>query len=131
MRLLLLATLFFTTLFGYQNVDVGDIETLKNEGVVLVDVRTEGEWQETGVIPSSQRVTSHDYTGKFDVDKFVKTLNEKGIDSLTKVLIICRSGNRSIDASRALEQRGFEHVYNLKNGIKSYIRTGKPLEKVY
>jgi len=131
MRFLTLFLFAISFVFGYENVEPTDIERLKSEGVVILDIRTESEWQQTGVIPNSQRVTSHDYNGKFDIERFIGELKERGVDNRTKILVVCRSGNRSIDASRALEQNGYGSIYNLKNGIKSYIKTGAPVEKVY
>ena len=34
------------------------------------------------------------------------------------VVIICRSGNRSVDAGHALEQAGFTNVYNVLHGFE-------------
>lgn len=34
------------------------------------------------------------------------------------VLLLCRSGNRSIDAGEALEQAGFSDVYNVLHGFE-------------
>jgi adenylyltransferase/sulfurtransferase len=40
------------------------------------------------------------------------------IDRDKKVVVYCRSGNRSANVVRALEQRyGFENLYNLRGGI--------------
>jgi adenylyltransferase/sulfurtransferase len=36
------------------------------------------------------------------------------------VVIMCRSGKRSADAIKYLEQQGFENLYNLKGGILAY-----------
>lgn len=34
------------------------------------------------------------------------------------VVLICRSGNRSIDAGRALENAGFSQIYNVLHGFE-------------
>ena len=34
------------------------------------------------------------------------------------VVLICRSGNRSIEAGEALEQAGFHHVFNVVHGFE-------------
>ena len=34
------------------------------------------------------------------------------------VILICRSGNRSVDAGKALEEAGFSHVYNILHGFE-------------
>jgi len=45
-------------------------------------------------------------------------LNVDKIDKNIKVIIYCRSGNRSANVIKALEQQfGFDNLYNLKGGI--------------
>ena len=45
-------------------------------------------------------------------------LNADRIDKNRKVVIYCRSGNRSANVIKALEQQfGFDNLYNLKGGI--------------
>jgi rhodanese-related sulfurtransferase len=34
------------------------------------------------------------------------------------IVIICRSGNRSLDAGRALEAAGFTQIYNVLHGFE-------------
>jgi rhodanese-related sulfurtransferase len=34
------------------------------------------------------------------------------------IILICRSGNRSLDAGAALEKAGFTHVYNVLHGFE-------------
>lgn len=42
-----------------------------------------------------------------------------GLDKSIPVVIMCNSGNRSVDASNIFFDEGFE-VYNLKNGIEGW-----------
>ena len=45
-------------------------------------------------------------------------LNTDRIDKNRKVVIYCRSGNRSANVIKALEQQfGFDNLYNLRGGI--------------
>ena len=46
--------------------------------------------------------------------------NQDKIAKDKKVVIMCRSGNRSGQAIRFLENLGFENLYNLKGGILAY-----------
>jgi rhodanese-related sulfurtransferase len=39
------------------------------------------------------------------------------------VVLICRSGNRSLDAGRALEESGFSKVYNVLHGFEGELDT--------
>ncbi len=44
-----------------------------------------------------------------------------------KILVYCRSGHRSLNASRVLEKNGF-HPINLKGGIEEWRREKLPLD---
>jgi molybdopterin/thiamine biosynthesis adenylyltransferase/rhodanese-related sulfurtransferase len=53
--------------------------------------------------------------------------NVDKIDRKRKVVVQCKTGNRSGKAIRELEEKfGFENLYNLKGGILGYIRDVKP-----
>lgn len=89
---------FFNKVFGESNNE--NLATLVNEGAFLVDVRSPGEFAEDNVkgstnIPLDQ-VSSN-------LDKF------KGKE---KIVVFCRSGNRSNQAKTILEQKGFNNVTN-------------------
>jgi len=38
--------------------------------------------------------------------------------SLRPVVLICRSGNRSVEAGQALEKAGFQIIYNVRHGFE-------------
>jgi rhodanese-related sulfurtransferase len=44
------------------------------------------------------------------------------------VIVICRSGNRTRAASQFLSQQaGYQKVYNVKGGIRSWVSEARPL----
>ena len=43
-----------------------------------------------------------------------------GLDKNIPVVIMCNSGNRSVDASNIFSDEGFVEVYNLTNGIEGW-----------
>jgi rhodanese-related sulfurtransferase len=44
------------------------------------------------------------------------------LDKSKPYLVYCRSGNRSLNACRIMQQAGFEQVYNLSGGYGSWSR---------
>jgi adenylyltransferase/sulfurtransferase len=53
--------------------------------------------------------------------------NADKIEKQKKVVVQCKTGNRSGKAIRTLEEKfGFDNLYNLKGGILSYIDEIKP-----
>lgn len=78
-----------------------------DEGAVLIDVRTPMEFA-AGHIPGSKNIDLMDPHFGQKVDAYQRD---------SKVLLYCRSGNRSYHAGGMMKKLGFEHVYNLAPGI--------------
>ena len=90
-------------------------------GVPLIDIRTEKEWHETGVINQSKLLTFFDKDGNSNVKKWMLEL-EKIASKKDPVIIICRSGRRSRIVANFLDQK--EHyttVFHATDGIISWI----------
>ncbi len=95
-----------------KEVTVRNLQSLINKGAdfQLIDVREAYEYEivniEGELIPLGEITQNAD---KISKDK--------------QVIIHCRSGKRSADAIRALEQEfGFENLYNLKGGVLAYAK---------
>ncbi len=99
------------------------IKMLLQNDVPLIDIRTEGEWYETGVINSSHLLTFFEKDGSYDFRKWMiklgKITNENG-----PVIIICRSGRRSRIVSNMIIKENSKYlIYHSTNGIKSWIES--------
>lgn len=107
--------------FGFENLDAKSFYDIlqKDKAVLLLDVRTPVEYKEDGRIPGSVLIPVQ------VLPQYLKEI-EKFKDK--KVLVYCRSGNRSAVAARFLEQNGFKQVYNLKDGIIGWKKAGLPVE---
>ncbi|WKJ91548.1 rhodanese-like domain-containing protein [Methylomonas montana] len=101
----------------------------QNGNALVIDIRTEPEWQSTGVIPDSQKLQSFDSNGRFDQEKWVTDLEKLKSSPDQAVILVCRSGNRSTKIGQILtEQLGMKNVYHLSNGIQSWIKEGHPVK---
>ena len=93
------------------------------EGAVLVDVRTEGEWAHIG-IPDT-KATENDplfiqwtFPGGIPNPDFIEHLRQQAPeDQGTELVFLCRSGQRSIAAAIAATQAGFTS-YNVLEGFE-------------
>jgi rhodanese-related sulfurtransferase len=93
------------------------------EGAILVDVRTEGEWAHIG-IPDT-KATENDplfiqwtFPGGVPNPDFVEQLKQQAPeDTRVELLFLCRSGQRSIAAAIAATQAGFT-AYNVLEGFE-------------
>jgi rhodanese-related sulfurtransferase len=93
------------------------------EGAVLVDVRTEGEWAHIG-IPETN-ATENDplfiqwtFPGGIPNPHFIEQLRQQAPeDPGTELVFLCRSGQRSVAAAIAATQAGFT-AYNVLEGFE-------------
>lgn len=83
-------------------------ELENDNNAVILDVRTLAEVAQ-GVIPNAIHIDI--YKGQ----DFIYELEE--LDKTKNYYVYCRSGNRSRQACRLMEQMGFENAYNLMGGI--------------
>jgi rhodanese-related sulfurtransferase len=112
----------------FTNVDNGVLEALLGRGVRIVDLRRQDEWAQTGVIAGSERLTAFDGSGNFNREF------PAAFQSLVKpdeeVVVICWQGHRSSAIANMLsEQGGYTKVYNVTDGIRKWIKDGKPVVK--
>ena len=101
-------------------VKIEQAEKLIADGVQLLDVRTQEEWDE-GHLKGAKMVT---VTEKDFLKKAKATLDPK-----KPVLVYCRSGGRSAKAVKQLREAGFTTVHDMDGGITAWEKAGKPVEK--
>lgn len=105
---------------NFDNLDPKDAYTLlqkERDRIILLDVRTSEEVKTDGKIPGSVLIPLNQLPNKIDK-----------LDKNKKILVYCRSGTRSVSASRLLSSLGFK-VYNIKGGINNWKSENLPVEK--
>jgi rhodanese-related sulfurtransferase len=108
-------------------VDSAQLARLLAAGVPIIDIRTEGEWRESGVVPGSKLLTFFDERGRSDPPAWLQKVQEVAKPG-QPVIVICRSGNRTRAASQFLsEQAGYQKVYHVQGGILAWEKEGRPL----
>lgn len=93
--------------------------SLKQNDVVLIDVRTPGEFEQ-GHLENSVNINIADESFKEEVGK---------LDKSQPVYVYCKVGGRSAKAANMLREMGFEEVYDLKGGIQNWERSGMKVVK--
>lgn len=106
------------------DIDSAELDKLIKNGVPVVDIRVQSEWEDTGIVSGSQLLTFFDERGKVDAPDWVNKLAPIAKPD-QPVILICRTGNRTRAASQFLSQQvGYSKVYNVKTGIKGWIKDG-------
>ena len=90
---------------------------IKNPGVVVLDVRTAGEFA-AGHIENAINIDVE--SGSFDAE-IAK------LDKTVEYAVYCHSGRRSAIAADKMTKSGFEKITNLEDGIISWQAVNYPL----
>jgi rhodanese-related sulfurtransferase len=97
--------------------DVQTVNALRErDDVVLIDVREQFEYDEAH-IPGVELIPLGDVPARISEIPTDKT-----------VIMTCRSGNRSGQATDFLTQNGFDNVHNMAGGIVQWQAAGLPVE---
>lgn len=113
---------------GYSNINNAMLKQMLDKGVTLVDIRLKEEWQQTGIVAGSKTMTFFDQSGRINPD-FVPQFTAL-VKPDQPVALICRTGNRTQAASRAIaEQLGYQNVMNVTHGITGWIAENRPVER--
>ena len=109
--LILSSSCIFSKGEGYKRISMDEAKTLmeKEEGYILLDVRTKGEY-ESGYIPGAINIPLSDID-----EKIISSLPDKS----QMILVYCRSGNRSREASDKLSKLGYFNVLEI-GGINAW-----------
>lgn len=99
----------------------------ENPHAVLVDCRTEAEWNFVGVPDISslgKRTVFVEWLGYPHGElnpAFVDQLRAAGVQESDEVLFLCRSGHRSQGAAEAAIAAGYQQAYNILDGFEGPI----------
>jgi rhodanese-related sulfurtransferase len=114
----LLVTSCSSSATGATNMNVSEFsQKIKEAGVVTLDVRTPAEFAE-GHIEGARLIDFQ--SGSFESQ--IETLDKNGTYA-----VYCRSGNRSGQAVKVMQDAGFKNIYNLNGGVIDWANAGLPL----
>ncbi len=86
--------------------------------VILIDVRSRGEWHRDGIPKGAKAISIHNPKG---MDAFTtRVLAAVGGDRSRPIALICARGVRSARAQRYLKAQGFTRVYNVVEGMQGH-----------
>ena len=92
---------------------------------LFVDVRMEIESLYVGRPPGVHIIAWYEYPDLTpDAPEFVRLVEREAGNKTRPVVLICRSGKRSVDAGLALEAAGFTDVINVVHGFEGDLDDG-------
>lgn len=90
-----------------------------NNGVRLIDVREDNEWQ-------AAHATDAEHLGKGIIERDIEAAVP---DKSTEVILYCGGGFRSALAADVLQQMGYTNVFSLAGGWKAWKDSGAQISK--
>ena len=100
------------------DINAQTVEEIRNrDDVVLIDVREDWEYAE-GHIPGATLIPLGEVPNRLAEIPKDKT-----------VVAVCRSGNRSGQATSFLQQQGFDNVHNMQGGMNAWSQAGFEVEQ--
>ena len=101
---------------AYTTISASDARTLiqSNPNLLVVDVRTPAEYGQVHL------------QGAVNIPLSDLPLRISSLDPNGPILLYCRTGHRSAQASTILVKAGFTQVYNMDGGITAWINSGYP-----
>lgn len=87
------------------------------EGAFFLDVRTQEEWADFHIAGSTL----------IPLSELTDRLDELPRDQ--DIVVVCRSGHRSLTAANILQQAGFTRLSSLSGGLQAWLDANYPLEK--
>lgn len=90
-----------------------------NTNIVVIDVRTPGEFQ-SGHIKGATNININD-------KEFAKKM--AALDKNKTVIIHCAAGGRSARACEQIKKLDFKNMLHMNEGFSKWKETGKPVEK--
>jgi len=98
-------------------IDSDEMKTmLQDDQVQLVDVRTVKEFNEHYIEGAENIVYDDNFEQKLDK-----------LDKDKPIIIYCRSGRRTAISADIMEEQGFTKIYELKGGIKRWMKEGNAI----
>ena len=93
----------------------------QNPSAVLLDVRDRVEFAFVGHAPNAVNIPWKDAPDWKPNTNFVDEVRQRIANPETPIYLMCRSGQRSLDAAKALAAAGFANLTNVEEGFEGPI----------
>ncbi len=106
------------------------LDELLKKGIPIIDVRTEKEWNKTGIIKNSFLVSMINKRGRYSFSDWMKRFSDINLKNNSAILI-CAVGGRSLYLAKMIQSVTDDlRIYNVEKGIHDWIINKKPIVKV-
>jgi rhodanese-related sulfurtransferase len=101
------------------------VDRLEQNDILIVDIREPYEYDAMHIkdslnVPRGILETACEYDFEETVPELVESRDKE-------VVVVCRSGNRSIFAAEVMQEMGFQKVFSLQTGLRGWNEFEQPL----
>lgn len=108
-----------------RRLDPAETYEAMGQGAVLVDIRSEAQRAEQGLVPGSLHVERNVLEWRFDPQSAAKLPQATGYD--VQVIVMCVEGYTSSLAAAALQDLGLASATDLAGGFRAWEQAGLPV----
>jgi len=123
MKKILLVLLVFCSYISAEVINAYPDQKLLDSGITIIDIRTQAEWQESGLIKGAIPITFWYADGSYNLALFMKKLQEH-VKKGEKFALVCHVGSRTAEVSAFLSQEYNMNVVNLLGGMEYLKKNG-------
>ncbi|MDH5464153.1 MAG: rhodanese-like domain-containing protein [Thiovulaceae bacterium] len=103
---------------SFKTISTDDFLDKMEEGVTIIDVRRQDEWDHFGVIEGSHKITFFDQWGQHNIPGFMEEFSKVVTSKDQPFILVCAHANRTKSIGEFLGAKmGYQHVYELDGGI--------------
>ncbi len=87
--------------------------------IVIVDIREKFAWDESGIIPSSYRIT---YKNSQEIESWLRVFTRIVKNKNMAFILVSQKGRKAYKLSKILDKKiGYQNIYYLKGGIEMWM----------
>ncbi len=101
-------------------------KSLTSKKIPIVDIRTVGEWKESGIIKGAITIQFFNERGQYDIPAFLKALNAS-VDTSKPFALICHTGSRSKMVATFLSDELKYNVIDIEGGMEQATKLHAPI----
>jgi len=101
-------------------------ESLIQKHIPIVDIRTVGEWKESGIIKGAIPIQFFNEKGQYNIPEFLKALNAH-VDTKKPFALICHTGSRTKMVAQFLSDELKYNVIDIQGGMEAASKQHAPI----
>lgn len=131
--ILIFCLLSLEALANFKTLSTNEVQAKIKQGVAIIDIRRQDEYDTYGVIPGSHKLTFFDSKGNYNTQKWLKDLSHLVKSKDVPFILVCAHANRSKTVGKFLNAKmGYKNIFELDGGINyGWIDKGLSTTKIF